>query len=968
MTGTQIRGAQIDDVLPVTVLDTGDIEARNTASGQELFASIPQVGSFAFNEQNSGISQNAARGDVASINLRSLGTGNTLLLVNGRRMVLNPGFQTELLVPVVSPDLNEIAPGSVRRIEVLRDGASAIYGADAVAGVINTVLKGDMVGGFIEGEYRQSTGTSLYSAQANAGYGFDFADGRANLTFYGSYFHENGAPSSIRRYAAFDDRRPLVEGTAFEGDAQFNNLNTRSAFLQGDIQAPSGQTGALGDDDFYVAPAGFPGCAIAFGDGLCLASGTTSPSDPNLRYNEAGEYGLFSRKNRYNFSGLFRYDISNDVTFHLDGSYYRSEADRQIESTAVLSATMIGISRNAYYNPFGAVVFPNGLTNPNRLPGITIPAGGADVDIERYRLVDFGPRQVSVDKDTYRIFAGFDGQLGSWDFDTGILYTQANNIDLERNRASLTAFQDAINRSTPEAYNPFNGGCIDNPAQGDCTPNPSSVIDPVRIEVFRKGETTLALADFKISRPDLFTLPGGAVGFAAGVEGRRETFEDDRDPRLDGTITFNDSVTGEFFGSDVIGTSPTPDTSGSREVYSAFAEAIIPLVGPDMNVPLMESLEVQVAGRLEHFTDIDDTAIVPRVAAAWTVVPDLILRGSWAEGFRAPNLVQVFDAGTTRVNTRDDYVRCFAQAQAGLIDNIGACTGSGTISVRSGAQDLRPEDSESYSFGAVVQPRFVPGLTLTADYWHIRQKGLVGVFDDQNQIALDLLRRLNGSTNPNVQRATPDDADNALFAGSGLAPAGEIIQVLDPYTNLDRRQTAGWDFGLVYDIPDFGAGDFSLKFNAAYLDTFFQSAGPEGQELIDAVDTGALPDDIEVEGLGDQIKQNDRPRWRYSTSLIWNNGPWNASVFGRYVGPVFDTSVTNDSTGDPFPVDDYFVTNLAVSYTIQDAGSLDGLRLRVGLNNVFNVEPPLADETFGYFSELHDARGRQVTVSLRKDF
>ncbi len=160
--GSQIQGAKINDVLPVTVLDEQQIENTGASSGDELFRAIPQTGTVAFNEQNA-TTQNNVRGDVGSVNLRDLGTGNTLLLINGRRMNLHPGFQTELLVPVVSPDTNEISPGGVRRIEVLRDGASAIYGADAVAGVINTVLKGKLKGGFLEADWRGSDGTSLYS-------------------------------------------------------------------------------------------------------------------------------------------------------------------------------------------------------------------------------------------------------------------------------------------------------------------------------------------------------------------------------------------------------------------------------------------------------------------------------------------------------------------------------------------------------------------------------------------------------------------------------------------------------------------------------------------------------------------------------------------------------------------------------------------------------------------------------------
>ncbi len=260
VTGTQIQGAKINDVLPVTVVDEIDIQNIAGSSGDDLFRAIPQAGTVAFNEQND-TTQNNARGDAASINLRDLGTGNTLVLINGRRMVLNPGFQTELLVPVVSPDVNEIAPGSVRRIEVLRDGASAIYGADAVAGVVNTVLRGNRKGGFIEGEWRGSEGTSLYSAQFSGGYGFDFAGGRGNFTVYGGYFHENGLPASANDFSADDDRRLLVVGTDFEGDTQFNNRNTFGPFGQFDIQAPNNAT-PIRDDDFFLQPSSLPGCRL----------------------------------------------------------------------------------------------------------------------------------------------------------------------------------------------------------------------------------------------------------------------------------------------------------------------------------------------------------------------------------------------------------------------------------------------------------------------------------------------------------------------------------------------------------------------------------------------------------------------------------------------------------------------------------------------------------------------------------
>lgn len=972
VTGTQIQGAKINDVLPVTVVDEIDIENTGAVSGDELFRAIPQAGTVAFNEQNS-TTQNNARGDVGSINLRDLGTGNTLLLINGRRMTLHPGFQTELLVPVVSSDTNEIAPGSTRRIEVLRDGASAIYGADAVAGVINTVLRGKRKGGFVEADWRGSDGTSLYNYRLSGGYGFDFGGGRGNLTVYGGYFHENGLPAAKRDFAADDDRRPFVVGTDFEGDTQFNNRNTFGPFGQFDIQAPSNRT-PIGDDDFFLQPDTLTGCRLDFGNGVCARNGTTPPT--TVRYNTNFGTSLISRKNRYNGQALLSYDLTNNLEAYFEGSFYRSENRSNITPSAILSAVPVGISRNAYWNPFGPVEFPGGAPNPNRLPGTSIAAGGADVIMERYRFVDVGNRDVTVNKNTYRLVTGLKGEFGAWDFDTGFVYSEARVSDISRNRVSLTLLQESINRSTPDAYNPFNGGCvIGDPGQGDCTPNPESVIDQFRINVFRKGGTSLALADFKVSRNDLFTLPGGDVGVAAGVEWRRETFFDDRDPRLDGTITWTDSITGVFNGSDVAGTSPSPDTNGAREVYSAFAETFVPLVSEDMNIPLIEALNLQLAGRIERFNDINQTAVVPRVAASWTTIPGVTFRGAWSQGFRAPNLVQVNDAGTTRSNTRDDFVTCQAQVEKGIISDLGVCAGAGVISFRSGSDTLEPEDSTSVNLGTVLEPPFLPGLTLTADYWRVKQRKLVGTFGDDNAIALDLLRRLDGSTNPNVIRADPTQEEIDLFAGTTLLPAGKILQVLDPYLNLDSRISRGWDFGMFYNVPNFGAGNFRLRFNAARLNSFVQSAGPDAQELLDGIAAGLLPPEVVVGGLGQLLEIEGRPKWRFSGSVNWNSGPVDVGLFGNYVGKVWDTSVARDNpivSDDPnanfFRVNSFFTMNLSVAYTIRNKTALDGTRLRFAVNNLFDRDPPLADENFGFFSELHSARGRQFAVELRKTF
>ncbi|MEP2103245.1 MAG: TonB-dependent receptor [Parasphingorhabdus sp.] len=1002
VTGTQIKGAKIDDVLPVTVLNELAIETTGASSGDELFRAIPQAGAVAFNDQSTVGGVNGARGDIASINLRALGTGNTLLLINGRRMVLNPGFQTELFVPVVSPDTNTIPPGGVRRVEVLRDGASAVYGADAVAGVVNTHLKDKLDGGFLRANYRASTGTSLYSSSIRGGYGFDFNEGRTNLTLYGYYFHENGAPATIRDYARNSDRRGFFSGTDFDGDTQLDNRSTDSPFGQFDIQASRNAT-LIGDDDFFTQPDTFSGCNIDLGGGICANSGTTISRD--IRYDIAAERQLFSEKDRYNVQALFSHELSDAVEFYFEGSYYRSESNRNLEQRSNLNAQPIGILATAFYNPFGATTLPDGSPNPNRLPAALIPgigAGGADVQLEDYRPVDIGQRNISVNKDTFRIVAGLEGDLWGWDFDTGFVYSEAKTTDLTRNRFSLTGLQDAINRTDATAYNPFNGGCLPTatttPNSGDCTPSVESALDAARIDVSRIGKTSLALADFKVSKPDLFALPGGDVGVALGVEFRRETFSDDRDDRLDGTISFTNAITGDVVGvtnpttgivasSDVAGSSPSPDTNGSREVYSGFAEAFIPLVSEDMDIPLISELNLQLAGRFEHFSDISETTVVPRAALSWTPVQGIILRGAWSRGFRAPNLVQVNDTGTTRSNSEIHAVECVAEILSGAEDDVGDCGTSGTIDFRTGGNNLEPEKTESINLGVVFSPEFIPGLTLTADYWRVRQDGIVGIFGGQNAILLDLNERLQGRSNPNVVRAAPDADQIALYAGTGILPAGDIIQVLNPFLNLDSRVTKGWDFGFFYDLRDTPIGDFKFSVNAARLNSFNQTPSAAGLPLINdlpdllaAIPASAVSGSgnlltagditsLAPEGFGEQLRLNGRPRWRLSGSINYKSGPVNVNLFGRYVGRVFDTSVSQNTTGDFLPVDDWFVMNASVSYTIEDTGTaLDDTRIKFGFNNIFNEDPPIADQSFGFFSSLHSARGRQFLFEIQKKF
>jgi outer membrane receptor protein involved in Fe transport len=417
-----------------------------------------------------------------------------------------------------------------------------------------------------------------------------------------------------------------------------------------------------------------------------------------------------------------------------------------------------------------------------------------------------------------------------------------------------------------------------------------------------------------------------------------------------------------------MGASPTPDTSGARNVQSAFLELAVPIVSPDMNIPFVRTLDAQFAVRHENYTLFGDVT-KPRVAVAWRPIDSLLFRGSWSEGFRAPNLPQQFERGLLRSNTRTDWVRCEAQLRKNLIANFDQCTSSISVqSNRSGSETLKPEESENFTAGFVYQPEFVPErfgeVTFTADYWKVEQTNVIGIFGDSNHITLDYLNRVQGSENPNLLRADPTDEDIALFDGTGIDPAGLIVQAIDNYTNLSPREAAGYDFTVNYDVDDTPAGDFSMRLNLARLTEFFQTPGPDQQLLLDGQADGTIDDTITVVGAESLVEQNGRPKWRASGSVTWRKDNLGVGYFASYVGPVDDTSASL-ADGTTFRVDDWLIHSLYVQYTLDVYGET---RLRLGARNITNEEPPLADTDTGFLGDLHSARGRTVYASIRKEF
>lgn len=904
--GTHIKGAVSDGVLPVTTLNKDEIAAIGASSGDEILRSIPQMGEIAFNNEREVGGINDARGDVASINLRSLGTGNTLTLLNGRRLVLHPGTQSENLVPVVTVNSNTLPVKGLERVEVLRDGAAAIYGTDAVAGVINFVTRDDYEGTEISARYSNTESSNMDETTLSAAHGFFFNGGQSHLTLTGGYYHRDPMLSSDRPYSASNDRRNYPGLPAdFVGDSQLNN--TLSAAPWGMFYTGTVDTGS---QRFRIQPDTISGCNVNLGNGICRDN-TSSTSLPNeIKFDSAPYRSMTNEVDRYNFSAMLNHDISEDLELYGEFLYYFADSTIDREQDSVLSTQRFTIADTAADNPFGQLI-----------------------TVRSYRPVDAGPRRTEVEDRSVRLLGGLRGSFNNdWDWDSALLYSKARSSDVTDNRVRMDAFQAAINSTDPAtAYDIFNGGSLTSPMTIDGTPNPASVIQPFLTSVSRVNETELSLADFKVTNNNLFELPGGGAGLAAGGEWRRETYADDRDALLDGSTPFYDMNTGLLVSdSNVLGTSATPDTEGDRNVFSLFAELALPVV---------DSLDFQLAARYENYSDVGNV-LKPKVAAAWTPVEWLQFRGSYSEAFRAPNIAQVSDQGIVRVNS-------------GRRDPVQGNTSVSVESHRSGSDKLDPEEDKNLTFGVVLKP--LSGMLITMDWWRIEQEGVIGILGDRNQIFYDALLRFDyGTTNPNVVRG----------------PGGDILYVNDNYVNLQPRTVQGADISMHYDLDAGDIGTVKFSFNGAYLIKFFQEPDDITQLLIDARAAGNAAVTQDITNTESLIQLDGRPRWRHTAAITWQRDVLTLGISGEYIGRFVDTGV-NYSTpnGDVYlPIDSYKQLNVYGSYRIEANNFLADTVISGGVRNVTDRDPPLADAAFGYVSGLHSNRGRQAYLELTKHF
>jgi iron complex outermembrane receptor protein len=949
--GSHIKGGQVAEALAVSVISAEDIGTLGIDSIDDLLELIPENGQNFFNEaENIGGGVNAARGDVGTYNLRNLGTGNTLVLLNGRRMVNAASYQTEEVggsfVPVNSVNVNTIPVHGLDRVEVLRDGASAIYGADAVAGVVNHVLKSDFVGLTITGRWSEYENTPRDDQTLTVQWGKDFNDGRTNVsTFFNYYQRDRVNSQDDPRWANSDFRDRVPSDSPWAGDIRFRNDSANSLFGQYDLVSSASAAGLRNvftdsSGEFETFPIGDDRCQYALNDTTCGGI----DGQGTFRLNLNADRDLASELSRGNIFVFVNHDFENGMQSFTEFSYYQAKTNLRRHASASFSTSKLRVGAENYYNPFGPCGSPNRLDDA-LIPDV--PCTGLELIIDNYRFAE-KPRIIDNDGDSFRFLQGFRGEIGEWSWESALAYSKAEKEDITRNRVSNILMSEALFDSTPAAYNPFSGGVNSN-------------IERALVDVERVSETELTTFDVKFANPEIFMMPAGPVALVLGYEFRRETFVDDRDDRLDGTIVFTDFEGDTYpFVSDVVNSSPTPDNSGERDVSSFFAE---------LQIPLHETINVQAALRYEDFSDVKATT-VGKVAFSWRPSDLFLIRGSWSEAYRAPNLITINESIVARNNTRNDYACIYAAENGGDPDQDTLDCRNSIQRIAQGSNQLLPEESTNTNLGLVFTP--IDGLTMTLDYWTITKDNTIGLFGEENHTLLDLLMRIeagasncNGATfNPAVTRQEAGGDESAIYLAAGICPAGDIQFVDDQYLNLNTRNLEGYDIGAYYNFET-EAGKFRLSYNGSIIDTFEQEAGGDSSLLVDAQASGLIPNGFPVDGFADLIGQDGNQKQRHSMRASWSLGDFGASLSRNRIGKFTQSSLALDD-GTPYVVPSMSTFNATFDYKLE-VSDVD-TRIRLGIRNLQDKRAPLADRFFGYFADAHRDYGRSYYLDVRAKF
>jgi iron complex outermembrane receptor protein len=1006
VTGSNIRRLDQEKVLPVTLFDRDSIEARDASQASDLLTALPQVTGLPGNE--TATLGATARGDNASVSLRGIPSSNTLILLNGRRLAPHPISQGEAGVPTLSTNVNQLPSRGLDRVEVLRDGASSIYGTDAVAGVVNYITRPNYNGTELALRYGVTEIGDGRELRATLTHGFTFDGGKGHFMIVADLLDRDAIYARDRHFSAEADlsyRAPAPWNVST--DTTFNLRSATTEFGNFSTGTLNSTTGVF----TAARPAGVPASLVATSGTFFLmptATGvgfqTATPSRTGITrtfyWNNNAYRVIQPQSTRGNVFASASYELRPNLTVFGEFSGYKARSVTYREPDGITASTdgNIIVPATNPWNPFGDRFWsPTGAPNADGTPRLT--GTPSAVRITNKRLTDLADRTATVTNDIYRVVGGVRGKLfDTWNWETAVLQTESRVTDDEAGPSRKSLLINAINQSNPAtAFNPFTrtfavqGNTL--VVTGDYV-NPESVQSTFRSNFIRQGRTELTSADFRAFGEVMPIWGGNTIGAAFGGEFRYEAYDDTRPP-FAGLNPPGSGLDPE--SNDFLGFSPNSDTHGTRHVAAAYVETVVPLVGNRFKLPLVESLEFSASARFESYTDFGETT-KPKLGLNWKPLPWIMVRASYNQGFHAPNLAQLFTG--TLIRTVTGSVDSYRSAVTGLVTD-GA---SNRRSVASGNPDLQPETSTGKSAGFVVEVPMVKGLSFSADYWEIRQKDVIAssgsINDDRDALiaatqaalaagqAIGNIDLGSGTAayqgDGSVVRLPVTQADRDFFAAYNAtrtpanqrAVVGGIDILRTTYFNRAEEFVNGFDFDVTYKLPRMALGNFTVNTTWTYLNDFhtYNSAGAARSDLRWSNAAGGAT-----------------PKWRGTTTLTWRKQQWSAGLSAYYTGNYTDSGATTtqsiyESLGSPsyivpyvnngartyrFLVDDSISYNGYVGYRFRAKNKWIGnTAVRFGIVNLLDQEPPLSSDSRGYDPSVYNlmARGRTYSLQVTRQF
>ena len=901
VTGTSIKRIEAETALPVQILRREDIERTGATTTEELLhyvTAATSAGSIQATQANGTVTTSQS-----TVSLRALGSTRTLVLVNGRRVAVFGGTTS------TSVDVNSIPVEAIDRIEVLKEGASSLYGSDAIAGVVNFILRRDYTGAearVMAGAPTQSGGGKTWAASAFAGFG-SLDKERYNVTLGVGYEKIDPILGKDRPYA-----HNLIV-------SQGNDLSSTIAFPGNILYGPT-----FGR---FASPA-FPNCG-PIGVVSPFFNGNVN-SGQACRFENSPYLSVQSGQEKTNALLNLRYFVSSAMEAYVETGFTRTKFEYTTQPVPISEGTTLPTTNpyNAFLANLIATRYPTlaaGLrrfsTINNTLvllpttspfyPTAFVASLGLPTDQPiafRYRDFANGLRHTEDGADNMRVVAGAKGTVAAWDYDSAFLYSSSKaHSTLQSGYPRYSLFLPILDSGV---VNPF--GPTTDPA----------VLQAVQNAEFRgdiyTSKTSIMSVDAHASR-ELWQMRGGAMAMALGAEARRETF------------TFNPSdayAIGDIagFGGNIL------NVDRKRNVASAFVEVAM---------PILRNFEADVGVRYDNYQVVGSTTN-PKLSLRFQPSQDVLVRSSIGTGFRAPSLTDLYTAQASSVtpNGTRDPIRCPNPAVG-----LPADCNNQFPTITGGNPTLKPEKSVNATFGVLLEPTRDLSIGIDAYWIHLKDTIIIGGLSS----AFILANAANATTySAFIVRGAPD---------GNASGAGPILGIIQTTSNLFRVNVAGWDIDLKYRLMNNASGRLTARLDGSYVYRYSrQNADNTWTNQVDAA----------INAGGGVI-----PGWRHVANVTYDNGPFTLAAFQNYQKSYRDQLSTFPVPGEaavqPRRVGSYETYDLQAAFR-----GVRNIQLALGVKNVFDRDPPYTNAggqfAAGYDISYADVRGRFVYGSLTWKF